>query len=47
MTANELDDYSYEMSTVFGCNSHCRTKVANVALPKSVLSTAEILAVYG
>ena len=43
MTVNE---YSYCKSIAFGCNSHCQITVANVTLPKAVLSANKIFVVY-
>ena len=41
-----IDEYSYGMSTAFWCNCNSQITVANVTLPKAVLSTVEIFVVY-
>ena len=46
MTFNDSDDYSLRSIAILGCNICSQITVAHVTLPKAVLSTVEIFAVY-
>ena len=45
MTLTEIEEYSLRLIGVFGCNIYSQITVANVTLPKAVLSTVEMFAV--
>ena len=47
MTLNDIEEYSLRSIAVLGGNMHSQITVGNVTLPKAVLSTVKIFAVYG
>ena len=46
VTVNEIEVYSLTTIIVLDSNKHSQTTVGNVTLPKAVLSTVKIFAVY-
>ena len=46
MILSHTDEYSLRSIAVLGCNTHSQITVGNVTLPKAVLSTVKIFAVY-
>ena len=46
MTLSDIKEYSLRLNAVLGCNMHSQITVGNVTLPKAVLSTVKIFAVY-
>ena len=50
MTANKIfndtEEYSLRSIAILGCNRYSQITVAHVTLPKAVLSTVKIFAVY-
>ena len=45
-TLTDTEEYSLRSIAVLGCNTHSQITVGNVTLPKAVLSTVKIFAVY-
>ena len=45
-TFNDTEEYSLRSIAILGCNIYSQIAVAHVTLPKAVLSTVEIFAVY-
>ena len=43
---NDIEEYSLRTIAVLGGNMHSQITVGNVTLPKAVLSTVKIFAVY-
>ena len=46
MTVSDIEEYSLRSIAVLGYNMHNQITVGNVTLPKAVLSTVKIFAVY-
>ena len=46
MTFNDTEEYSLRSIAILACNIYSQIIVAYVTLPKAVLSTVEIFAVY-
>ena len=46
MTFNDPEEYSLRSIAILGSNIYSQIAVARVTLPKAVLSTVEIFAVY-
>ena len=46
VTLNDIEKYSFRSIAVLGSNMHSQITVGNVTLPKAVLSTVKIFAVY-
>ena len=46
VTLNDIEEYSLRSIAVLGGNMHSQITVGNVTLPKAVLSTVKIFAVY-
>ena len=46
MTFNDTEEYSLRSIAILGCNICSKITVAHVTLPKAVLSTVIIFAVY-
>ena len=46
MTFNDTKEYSLKSIAILGCNIYSEITVAHVTLPKAVLSTVKIFAVY-
>ena len=46
MTLNDIEEYSLRSIAVLGGNMHSQITVGNVTLPKAVLSTVKIFAVW-
>ena len=46
MTLADIEEYSLRSIAILGCNIYSQITVAHVTLPKAVLSTVEIFAVY-
>ena len=45
MTLTDIEEYSLRLICIFSCNIYSQIRVANVTLPKAVLSTVEMFAV--
>ena len=46
MILSDIEEYSLRSITVLGGNMHSQITMGNVTLPKAVLSTVKIFAVY-
>ena len=46
MALSGIEEYSLSSIPVLGCNMHSQITVGNVTLPKAVLSTVKIFAMY-
>ena len=46
MTFNDIEEYSMRSIAILGCNVYSQITVAHVTLPKAVLNTVKIFAVY-
>ena len=46
MTFSDTEEYSLRSIAILGCNIYSQIAVAHVTLPKAVLSTFKIFAVY-
>ena len=46
ITFNDTEEYSLRSIAILGCNRYSQITVAHVTLPKAVLSTVKIFAVY-
>ena len=47
MTFTDIEDYNMRSIAILGCNIYSQITVAHIILPKAVLNTVEIFAVYG
>ena len=47
MTLTDIEEYSLRLNNVLDCTIYNQITVGNVTLPKAVLSTVKIFAVYG
>ena len=46
MTLTDIEEYSLRLNNVLDCTIYNQITVGNVTLPKAVLSTVKIFAVY-
>ena len=46
MTFTDIEEYNMRSIAFLGCNIYSQITVAHVTLPKAVLNTVEIFAVY-
>ena len=46
MTFTDIEEYNMRSIANLGCNMYSQITVAHVTLPKAVLNTVEIIAVY-
>ena len=46
MTFTDIEEYNLRSIAILGCDVYSQITVAHVTLPKAVLSTVEIFAVY-
>ena len=46
MTFTDIEEYNMRSIAILGCNIYNQITVAHVTLPKAVLSTVKIFAVY-
>ena len=47
MTLTDIEEYSLRLNNVLDCTIYNQITVGNVTLPKAVLGTVKIFAVYG
>ena len=46
MTFTDIEEYNMRSIAISGCNIYSQITVAHITLPKAVLNTVEIFAVY-
>ena len=46
ITFNDTEEYSFKSIAILGCNIYSKITVAHVILPKAVLSTVKVFALY-
>ena len=46
MTLTDIEEYSFRLNNVLDCTIYNQITVGNITLPKAVLSTVKIFAVY-